>query len=141
MFNHDDRPISVKPGRGPSLVGGVGALAVAGFGVLWTIFAFAITRDAPSAVGTIFPLFGVLFVLLGLGMAAYNFYNAGAKNRMSVVDVTRDEPDPLDPRRRTTAERDEPDRRPGNDGAKFCPQCGKPVDAEYDVCPACGHDL
>jgi hypothetical protein len=37
------------------------------FGVGWTIMAGAITRDSPFlVVGTIFPLFGIIFVIIGV---------------------------------------------------------------------------
>jgi hypothetical protein len=89
---------SLKPGRGPSFMGGIGALGAAVFGIFWTIMAFQITRDAPfPLVGTIFPLFGVVFVITGIAMAIYNFSNASRQNRNSAFDITsaREEPDPL----------------------------------------------
>lgn len=82
-------------------MGGVGSLMAVGFGIVWTIMAFAITRDAPfPVVGWAFPLFGVVFVISGLVMAAYNFFNATTKRRLSLLDVTApgQEPDPLNVR-------------------------------------------
>lgn len=89
---------SIKPGREPSFMGGVAGLVAAGFGIIWTIMAFAITRDSPfPVVGWVFPLFGIVFVMMGLAMAAYNFFNATTKKRMSIIDITApgEEPDPL----------------------------------------------
>jgi len=82
---------SLKPGRGPSFIGGVSALGAAAFGIFWTIMA------VQMGVGSIFPLFGVIFVIMGIVMAIYNFSNASRKNRNSVLDITsaREEPDPL----------------------------------------------
>lgn len=60
--------------------------------------AFAITRNAPfPIVGWAFPLFGIVFVITGLVMAAYNFFNATTKKRLSIVDITSpgEETDPL----------------------------------------------
>ena len=89
---------SLKPGRGPSFMGGMSALGAAAFGIFWTIMAFQITKNAPfPLVGTIFPLFGVVFVIIGIVSAIYNFSNASRQNRNSVLDITtaREEPDPL----------------------------------------------
>lgn len=80
---------SIKPGRGPSCIGGVGSLIAVGFGVIWTIMAFTITSNSPfPIVGWAFPLFGIVFIISGLAMAAYNFFNATTKNRLSVIDIT-----------------------------------------------------
>lgn len=79
-------------------MGGVGSLIGVVFGILWTVVAFAITRDCPlPIVGWIFPLFGIVFIGCGLASAGYNFFNATTKNRLSVLDLTSpgEEPDPL----------------------------------------------
>lgn len=89
---------SLKPGRGPSFIGGILALCMAVFGIFWTIMAYQGTRDAHyPLVGTIFPLFGIIFVITGITMAIYNFSNASRQNRNSAFDITsaREEPDPL----------------------------------------------
>src|SRR5262245_48701125 len=56
------------PNRATSLIGGV---VVGGFGILWTII--AASMGAPGLL----PLFGVIFVLAGIGMSAYSFVKAG----------------------------------------------------------------
>jgi hypothetical protein len=56
------------PNRATSLIGGS---VVAGFGTLWTIM--AASMGAPG----LFPLFGVIFVVAGIGMSAYSFIKAG----------------------------------------------------------------
>ena len=89
---------SIKPGRGPSFMGGVGSLIAAVFGIIWTVMAFAITRDSPfPVVGWAFPLFGIIFVIAGLVGAAYNFFNATTAKRLSALDITTpgEEPDAL----------------------------------------------
>ena len=58
---------SVKPGRGPSAMGAVGSVIVVIFGIFWTIT--AASMGAPF----FFPLFGVLFVILGIVQAVYHF--------------------------------------------------------------------
>lgn len=92
---------SLKPGRGPSFLGGVGSLAAVAFGIIWTVMAFTITRNAPfPLVGILFPLFGIIFIIMGAVRAIYNFTNATSENRFSTFDITssQDEPDPLNER-------------------------------------------
>src|SRR5205807_9654997 len=57
------------PSTGMSVVGGV---VIVGFGVLWTILAFSITAHFPGGGGaaTVFPFFGLIFILAGLGWCA-----------------------------------------------------------------------
>jgi hypothetical protein len=98
---------SIKPGRGQSFMGGIASLMAAGFGVIWTIMAFAITRDSPfPVVGWAFPLFGILFIISGLTSAAYQFFNATTKRRLSIIDITsqEEELDPLNAHFRESAE-------------------------------------
>ena len=100
-FNRSRRGFSVKPGRGPSAFGALTGIGAAIFGVLWTILAFAITRDAPfPLVGIIFPLFGVVFVVMGIARVIYDLRNATAQERNSLVDVVPEEQemDPLNRR-------------------------------------------
>jgi hypothetical protein len=81
------------PSRGTSLIGGV---VIAGFGTLWTVM--AASMGAPG----FFPLFGVLFVLAGVGMSAYSFIKAGEyeqayqryQQRRATLLNRRDTPDP-----------------------------------------------
>ena len=89
---------SIKPGRGPSAMGVVGSAVAVIFGIGWTAMAFAITRGSPfPVVGVVFPLFGFLFVGVGIASLIYNLRNTVSENRMSVLDITEDgeEPDPL----------------------------------------------
>ena len=63
-----------------ALVGGVG-------GLIWTIFAFSLTHSKPDGmpdgfgpppiIGIIFPLFGVLFMGVGIGYGIYCYSRAG----------------------------------------------------------------
>ena len=110
---------SVKEGRGLSLAGAVGSVVIIAFGILWTILAYAMTGAATSSVQSmnnfgsfpgsagathvvsvvhvVFPLFGVVFILAGIGKLVWEIYNTTAQNRMSLLDVTtgNDEPDPI----------------------------------------------
>lgn len=49
----------------------VGALVIGGFGIAWTMG--AASMDAPA----IFPIFGIVFVVLGVGQCINGFFKAG----------------------------------------------------------------
>ena len=85
---------SVKPGRGPSGMKFIGSVFSIVFGIFWTIM--AARMGAPA----FFPIFGVIFIIMGIVQAAYNYKNATGKNRYSSFDITEDgeEPDPLEQR-------------------------------------------
>lgn len=72
---------SVKPGRGPSFMGGIAGIFAALFGIIWTVSAF-------SMGGVLFGLFGFVFVGAAVAMSIYNFKNATSKNRYSSFDIT-----------------------------------------------------
>ena len=84
---------SIKPGRGPSMMGGISALFAALFGVFWIIVVL-------QSGGGFFAFFGVIFIAMALVQAWYNFHNASQKDRFSSFDIvdSREEMDPLDPR-------------------------------------------
>ena len=71
---------SVKPGRGPSMMGGVIGIFMIGFGILWTVFA--------AQASGIFAIFGVLWTCIAVTITVYNFKNATGKNRHSQFDIT-----------------------------------------------------
>lgn len=133
---------SVKPGRGPSMMGGIGSIFAALFGVIWTIVALS------SGAG-FFALFGVCFIGLAIFQAAYNIRNATSENRYSEFDIvdSREEEDPWN--RRFGAQRDaqesptQPEQTPPQeDGAfRFCPYCGKSLSGDFRFCPHCGKEL
>ena len=125
---------SVKPGRGPSWMGSFASLAVAIFGVIWIIAAQSM--GAPA----IFPLFGIVFVIVAVVQGVYNISNATRKNRFSEYDVvnSQEEPDPLNAKFQQDA--------PGaaskeTTPAKYCPYCGAPLEGAYNYCPKCGKEL
>ncbi len=78
---------SVKSGRGPSALGAAGSIAAVIFGIFWTIIAFSMTKGM-GTMGLIFPLFGIIFIILGIANTVFHFKNATGKNRMSLVDIT-----------------------------------------------------
>ncbi len=133
---------SVKPGRGPSLIGGVAGIVVAVFGVIWTIG--ALSMGAPQ----IFALYGLVFVVIAIVGVVYNFINATSRNRMSTFDVTTDgeEDDPIakalgyGDRSRSSEQSQEPEgprRFPG----EHCPFCGAKAGPDFHYCPKCGKDI
>lgn len=125
---------SIKPGRGPSAMGAWGAVVAVVFGIFWTIAAAGM--GAPA----IFPIFGVLFILTGIGVGVYHFKNATGKNRYSAFDITEEgeEPDPLEQRFGRPEAHDAAD---GQTADGFCPYCGAPADAGYAFCRKCGKQL
>lgn len=145
---------SIKPGRGPSAMGAFGAAAVSIFGVFWTIG--AASAGAPG----FFVAFGVVFVLLGIGQAVYNFQNATGKNRFSEYDIT-DEKEESDPFNEYVAKENDRDTDNGyanayttnledhgmttdaaNSNTKiFCPYCGAKAEPEFSYCTKCGKKL
>lgn len=133
-------------------MGAVIGIAMAVFGLIWTFGAVDLTAGREDMVfidsfgmGTmekIFPLFGVVFVVVALAIAIYNFKNATGKNRYSEFDIVEgdEEPDPLNERfgevdseRTTWTENGEP--------TAYCPYCGKKVDDDYAYCSRCGKKL
>jgi hypothetical protein len=133
---------SVKPGRGPSLMGGIAAIAVAIGGVFWIILANGI--GAPG----FFTAFGVIFVLLVIIGAIYNFANAAGKERMSAFDVTTgdEEGDPVARAFGHGAPKTEKRGQPSAAGPRrfdgdFCPFCGHKLEGDFDYCPKCGRDV
>lgn len=105
------------------------------FGIFWTIT--AASMGAPG----FFPLFGVLFIIIGIVQVVYNLKNATGENRYSTFDIVEDgeEPDPLDRRFSAPAE----DSPAGADSGsfRFCPYCGAKLGAEFTFCGKCGKKL
>lgn len=134
---------SVKPGRGPSAMGAVGGVIAIAFGVLWTIVAYNLTQNSPfSGFSVIFPLFGVLFIIVGIVNTIYSAGNAVRRDRYSLLDITddREEPDPLNQEfgRQRPAEAEPAD---SDDAIHFCPHCGAKVSPGFEFCPRCGKRL
>ena len=151
---------SIKPGRGPSMLGAIIAIAIAIFGILWVIMASDITSTfsgspiggefimedgsslgiaSPlSSVGSIFPLFGLIFVAVAVVLAVYHFKNATGKNRYSTIDIVDgdEEPDPLN--KRYGADTQHNDSHASSDSPSFCPYCGNDLKDDHVYCNRCG---
>lgn len=153
---------SIKPGRGPSMMGAIVCIAIAVFGVLWVIMASDITSSfsgssslggefvfeegmtldtygSPmNSIGSIFPLFGVIFVVIAIALAVYNLRNATGKNRYSEFDIVDgdEESDPLNIRFGEETQDREDDH--DSDAPAFCPYCGNDLEEEHVYCDRCG---
>ncbi len=129
---------SVKPGRGPSLIGGFVGIFMIGFGIVWTIMA--------ARIHIAFALFGALWTAVAIAITVYNFKNATNKNRYSMYDITdsREEPDPLQSRFSAglnTTESPNATERPDGAENTFCPYCGTGTQKDYKYCRHCGRRL
>lgn len=122
---------SVKPGRGPSMMGGVAGIFMIIIGVGWTVAAFQLHW--------LMALFGICWTGIAVGNTIYNFKNAKGKNRYSAYDIVDgfEEPDPLNQRYGNSAASYQ---RPGT-SSRFCPYCGKETNSDFDFCPGCGKQL
>jgi hypothetical protein len=123
-------------------MGGVGGIVVAIFGIFWTIT--ATSMHAPP----FFVLFGIGFVVIAIVGAAYNFYNATNRNRMSDFDVTtdREESDPVAQALGFGNKSQSPGQTEAPKGMRrfpgeHCPFCGVKVASDFDYCPKCGKDI
>ena len=125
---------SVKPGRGPSFMGGISAAAVGVFGVLWTVGA------ASMGAPVIFPLFGIVFIVVAVCMAAYHFKNATSGQRYSAFDIVEgdEEQDPLNVR---FGQPVAPPRVEGQTQNRYCPYCGNALAQDFAFCNRCGKKL
>ncbi len=131
----------IKPGRGPSAMGAMGAVFTALFGVIWTVAA------ASMGAPWFFPLFGVVFIIMAVVQGIYNFKNATGRNRYSDFDIvdSAEEPDPWN--QRFGGEGAEPWEtadapEPPEDGAfRYCPYCGAKLGDGFTFCSQCGKKL
>ncbi len=127
---------SVKPGRGPSMMGGIFGIFAVVVGLFWIGGAASMGAPAP------FLMFGVVIVVMFLVSTVYSFYNAAGENRFSEYDITEDgeEPDPLEQRREHTVSLAK-DSAEGTKEGGFCPYCGAKTGADHTFCRKCGKKL
>ncbi len=122
-----------------------------GFGILWTVFAAAITSTidtvtfnspALSVIKIIFPGFGILFIIAIAARLIKDLNSKSDDEGQDSSNTTTDKP-------MTGAEKDELVNRivsevkktqaPRNKAEKWaCAYCGTLVDGEVSICPACG---
>lgn len=137
---------SIKPGRGPSGMSFIGSVAAVIFGIFWTFMAVAMTADAPFPISIVFPLFGVIFVAIGIVQAMYHLRNATGKDRFSEFDITEEseETDPLNTwvhEKHQTFDQRNTASESGEERYNYCPGCGGKLNEEYSFCPHCGRRL
>jgi len=134
---------SIKPGRGPSGMNAISAIGIALFGLFWTGAAVSITRGM-GGIGFFFPMFGVIFVIIGIATAAYHLKNAKGKDRFSLMDIV-DETEEGDPSDRWISNEMASDTSGDSslDSGEFnyCPYCGYKLDSAYMYCPKCGKSV
>lgn len=124
---------SIKPGRGPSFMGGVMGIAGALFGVFWTVIAIA------GGAWFMAP-FGLIFIGVAVVQAIYNFKNATGKNRYSEYDITDENEEP-DPWNEQFGEKYKNDNVLPSVKGRYCPYCGTKNEEDYKFCTDCGREL
>ena len=124
---------SIKPGRGPSFMGGIIGIAVALFGVFWTVM--TIVMEAWFMIP-----FGLIFIAIAIINTIYNFKNATGKNRYSQYDITDSEEEP-DPWNEKFGNNYEEQISQPQTAAKYCPYCGEKAEKDYKFCSSCGREL
>lgn len=126
---------SIKPGRGPSMMGGVVGIFMICFGILWTILA--------AQASPVFSLFGVLWTGIAVVNTVYDFKNAKSKNRYSDYDITdeNEEPDPLNQRYGGYGQGYDQQTFQSDTDSGYCPYCGMKVEGDYRYCTKCGKKL
>jgi hypothetical protein len=148
---------SIKPGRGLSGLSFAGSIAAVIFGIFWTVIAAGITAGAPFGIGVFFPLFGIIFIILGIAQAVYHYKNATGKDRYSIIDITdsKEEGDPSDKWIKNNNEDEVENKEAGNqpDNGRenqqdidkkefnFCPYCGVKLENDFEYCPKCGKNI
>lgn len=159
---------SIKPGRGPSLVGGVAAIGIVIIGIVMFVTMLGMGSQPLRPSGSpgllqfetssnplqpVMIVFFIVFIGVGVMIAVYHFYNATQKDRMSVLDITKtgEEPDPVasmmgfkerEQTSHSTGASESGDRGTiMNYDGEYCPFCGKPVQENFDFCPSCGKDI
>lgn len=113
-------------------MGGIVGIAVALFGVFWTVMAIA------GGAWFMAP-FGIIFVVISVIRTVYDFKNATGKNRYSEYDIT-DENEEIDPWDERFGEKRGETVQPHVKG-RYCPYCGTKNEDEYKFCTDCGREL
>lgn len=126
---------SIKPGRGPSMMSGISSILVGVFGIVWTIGAVSM------GAGGLFAVFGLIFVVISIVSAVYNFRNATNKNRYSTFDITdeNEEPDPWN--ERFGEQKNFSSQNISSNDNQYCPYCGAKTDGDFLYCNKCGKKL
>jgi len=124
---------SIKPGRGPSMMGAISSFAMALFGVFWTIITLVMGAGFMA-------IFGIIFIFIAVVQGIYQLKNATSPNRMSSFDITEhgEEIDPLNAR---FGQSQPQPRQERSEAARFCPYCGTGAEGDFVYCKKCGKKL
>ena len=116
-------------------MGGIIGIAVALFGVFWTVMTIVMEAWFMTP-------FGLIFIVIAIINTVYNFKNATGKNRYSQFDITdsNEEPDPLNERFGNAQSFENSARNTASESA-YCPYCGTPVGDGFEFCNRCGKRL
>lgn len=137
---------SIKGGREPSIVGAIAAFGMALIGIVFTVTAVSSINNSGfpenGGAATLFTVFGIVFVLIAVCSGIYELHNATARNRPSILDITdgNEEPDPLNEYFHGKYDVESTEGSAAH-GSRFCPNCGKPVEADANFCSHCGREL
>jgi hypothetical protein len=119
------------------------AVVTAGFGVVWTVMAAGMGGGI-GGPGAIFPLFGVVFVLVGIGVGAFTFFRARQfedaqqrYQRRRAMILAGDEEELPEPGSRYAARSSSTAIQDISEAAP-CVSCGKTIPAGQERCPNCG---
>lgn len=133
------------------MMGGIIGIMVAVIGVVFMIvlinmnnsfdpfgYGFGGFGSGPATIGIVFCIVFIIVAVIG---AVYNFVNATRKNRYSAFDITEgnEEPDPLNERYGGGASGYQ--STPQDAHNSFCPYCGEKVQGDFEYCNACGKKL
>lgn len=158
---------NVKRKRGPSFLSFLGSLAAIIFGVLWTVLAYVGTSSLRATDGTMkivgyaFPIFGIIFILMGIFEATYNFKRAMSQKKSIEEDTLQEDENRTfslfskknkNPYRSTRSSSNAEDEyededydfsqtNPNMSFKKYCTECGAPLDKNYKYCPECGKKI
>ncbi len=121
-YEGDKKMRQIKPGHVPSKIGFFSSIAAIIFAIFWILGAVEI--GAPF----VFPLFGIVFIIIGIAYARYSYKNAFGEKLISVYDIV------------DYSEENEIIERKINDTGviNYSPYCGNPVKESFSFCPKCG---
>ncbi len=113
---------------------GIGSIVAVVFGIFWTIM--TLIMGAPF----FFPIFGVIFIIVGIIQAIYNFKNATSKNRFSEYDIVPSDKEEDYFNEHFSKKGLDHDYNQ-NEMGEFCPYCGSNISPDYEYCSKCGKKL
>ncbi len=133
-----------RPSKGNSIAMGAGAVA---FGAVW-VFIIANFGGGLHGAGGLFPLFGALFMAVGLGMAAFSFMRASQydqayrryQRQRALLMAGSEDPEGDVADELAASPLGAPTSTAIQDCGQHatCPECGRAGPAQWGQCPHCG---